>query len=314
MAGFLRQHWPGATILFLGRNYTKDIIALSEHVDEFVNYDELQALSKEEQVAVMQQVKADLIIHVFPKKEIAVLAKKAGIPLRVGTRNRLYHWFTCNKLVALSRKNSSLHEAQLNIKLLSFLGFETDLPLQAIPKLYGFSKMPVLEPDFQQWVDPEKFNLILHPRSKGSAKEWGLDNFQKLVQQLPPEKYKIFISGTAEDAKTMQEFLENTPGVSNITGKLNLQQFIAFINQCNGLVAASTGPLHIAAALNKVAIGVFSPKRPIHPGRWMPLGPKAHAIVYDERCPACAEGKECDCITKIKPEQIVDLIEKSRQV
>jgi hypothetical protein len=32
----------------------------------------------------------------FLVKEIAHLAKKAGIAHRIGTTNRLWHWFTCN--------------------------------------------------------------------------------------------------------------------------------------------------------------------------------------------------------------------------
>ena len=54
----------------------------------------------------------------------------------------------------------------------------------------------------------------------------------------------------------MPELLKNK-NIIDLTGKLSLQQYISFINAANGLVAASTGPLHIAAALNKKAIGLF---------------------------------------------------------
>jgi heptosyltransferase-3 len=94
----------------------------------------------------------------------------------------------------------------------------------------------------------------------------------------------------------------------DLTGKLKLDQFIAFIAHCDGLVAASTGPLHIAAALGKKTIGLFSSRRPIHPGRWMPVGEDAYALVFDANCEKCREGKECNCITKISPQQIVDLL------
>jgi ADP-heptose:LPS heptosyltransferase len=42
MAGLIKKHFPKSTIVFLGRNYTKDVIALSKHVDEFINYDDLE--------------------------------------------------------------------------------------------------------------------------------------------------------------------------------------------------------------------------------------------------------------------------------
>lgn len=308
MAGLIKKYFPKSTIVFLGRNYTKDVIALSEHVDEFINYDDLEKLSLQERIAELKKINADVFVHVFPKKEIAQLAKSAGIPLRVGTKNRIYHWLTCNKLINLSRKNSDLHESQLNFKLLSFLNIETSISLSAVSNYYGFTKVPILNSDHVQLLDPSRFNVILHPKSKGSAREWGVDNFEKLIELLPKEKFKIFISGTEQEGKLMPELLKNK-NIIDLTGKLSLQQYIAFINATNGLVAASTGPLHIAAALNKKAIGLFVPKRPMHPGRWMPIGKNATYVVFDKDCVDCKNGKDCNCIIKINPKQIVDLLE-----
>ncbi|MBL7910476.1 MAG: glycosyltransferase family 9 protein [Bacteroidia bacterium] len=309
MAGFIKKNFPHCKIFFLGRNYTKDVIALSEHVDGFINYDEIEKLSSQEQVAYLKEFSADVFVHVFPKKEIATLVKKVGIPTRVGTTNRIYHWLNCNKLIKLSRKNSELHESQLNFKLLEFLNVNTSIALKEVSGYYGFSRIPVLNEEFKKIIDPTKINIILHPKSKGSAIEWGIDNFEKLVTLLPTHKYKIFVSGTEPEAKLMPEFLKNK-NITDLTGKLSLQQFIAFIYSCNALVAASTGPLHIAAALNKKAIGLFVPKRPIHPGRWMPVGKDAHFVVFDKACANCKSGKDCDCMSKINPKQIVDLLEQ----
>jgi heptosyltransferase III len=206
--------------------------------------------------------------------------------------------------------NSNLHEAQLNLRLLSFLGIDTAVPLPEIKKYYGFTHVPEPDGAHAALIDAQKFNLIIHPRSKGSAKEWGLDNFSKLIKILSPHKYRIFITGTVEDGREMRRFLEENRSVTDLTGQFTLSQFIAFISRCDGLLAASTGPLHIAAALNKKAIGLFSPRRPIHPGRWMPLGDKARYLVFDENCENCKSDRSCKCITQISPQQIVDLLEE----
>jgi heptosyltransferase III len=310
MAGLIKKDYPDCKIYFLGRSYTKDIIGLSEFVDEFINYDEIEKLEPKTQIQLLRNYQVDIFIHVFPNAKIANLVKAAGIPLRVGTTNRLFHWMSCNKLIKLSRKNSPLHEAQLNLKLLSFLNINVEVDINNLHTYYGFKNIPTLREEYQNWLDKNKFNLILHPKSKGSAKEWGLSNFEKLIKLLPQEKYKLFISGTEQDGKLMQEFLSKQPNVTDLTGKLSLNQFIAFINASNGLVAASTGPLHVAAALNKVAIGLFSPKRPIHPGRWKPLGEKAYALVKDENCEKCKQKKNCDCITQISPEEILAILKQ----
>jgi len=311
MAGVLKWHFPACKIYFLGRTYTKEIILLSKHVDEFINYDEIIALNVKEQVEKIKAISADIFLHVLPKKEIAILAKRAGVPLRVGTTNRLFHWYTCNQLIRLSRKNSQWHESQLNIKLLRFISIKEKIELNQIHNYYGFTQLPNLDPDFFKLIDSKKINLILHPKSKGSAKEWGLENYAELIKILPSEKFNVFICGTEHDGSEMRGLLSNCKHAIDLTGKLTLRQYIAFINCADALVAASTGPLHIAASLNKISIGLFSSKRPIHPGRWAPIGNKAIALVYDKNCDKCKRQLDCDCITKIEPKQIVDLLEKN---
>lgn len=308
MAGWLKKQNPDCRVLFLGRSYTKDVIALSEHVDAFINYDELEKQDRAAQINFLLERQIDFFVHVFPNKTIAKLAKAAKIKFRIGTTNRIYHWFTCNKLIPLSRKNSNLHEAQLNIQLLSFLNANTNVPLQDIHQYYGFSNLPRLTFDLLKILDPNKKKIILHPKSKGSAKEWGLDNFGQLIDLLPAEKFQIFISGTKQDADQMQDFLVTHQKAMNITGKLSLAEFIVFIAACDILVAASTGPLHIAAALQKQSIGLYTSKRPMHPGRWAPLGLKAQPLVFDADCEKCQKGEDCNCIQNISPQKVIELI------
>ncbi len=305
MAGVLKANFPDCQILFLGRTYTKSIIELSEHVDGFVNYDEILKRDWKAQIEFIKDLNLDIFIHVFPVKEIAKLAKAAGVPRRAGTRNRLWHWLTCSNLIKLSRKNSELHESQLNMKLLSFLNIETNIDLKVIQECYGFSRVKPLGNElFVNLLDKQRTKVILHPKSKGSAKEWGLTNFSKLIQQLPKDKFQIFVSGTKEDGLQLENFIKENPSAIDITGKLSLDEFISFINLCDVLVAASTGPLHIAAALGKKAIGLYSPKRPIHPGRWAPVGKDAHALVFDENCENCKSKRDCNCIEKIEVQNL----------
>ncbi len=309
MAGVIKSHFPNWEIIFLGRSYTQAVVELSEHVNEFINFDDMEEMDQIEQIEYIKTFNIDIFVHVFPVKEIAEIAKGAAIKIRVGTRNRLWHWFLCNELVSLSRKNSDLHESQLNIQLLSFLDINTKIELSDIDRYYGFTKVKRLGNElFVNMIAKDKVKIILHPRSKGSAKEWGLANFSKLIEQLPKEKFQIFISGTKEDGMQLENFIKENPSAIDITGKLSLDEFISFINLCDVLIAASTGPLHIAAALGKKAIGLYSSRRPIHPGRWAPVGKDAHALVFDANCEQCKGKKNCNCIEKIDVQKIVHLI------
>ncbi|RLD64928.1 MAG: glycosyl transferase family 9 [Bacteroidetes bacterium] len=310
LAGILKKHFPNSQILFLGRTYTKDIIQLSNHVNHFINWSNLELLSFNEQIVEFNKLNIDTIIHIFPNKEVAKLAKKVGIRTRIGTSHRPFHWTTCNKLINLSRKKSNLHEAQLNTKLLSPLGINDSFTLENLIGYYGMKATATLDPSFESLLDSNRTNLILHTKSKGSAREWGLDNFQELIEILPKDKFKIFLSGTEEDGLKFRKQLLGPENVVDISGKMTLAEFIRFISSADALIAASTGPLHIAAALGKVALGIYPPIRPMHPGRWMPLGSKADFIVQEKACSDCRNGSSCHCMIELSPELVKEVLDR----
>lgn len=311
VAGLMKKLHPGVEIRFIGRSYTAPVVAACEHIDEFINWDQLSGNSSQEKIKFFKGLHADAILHVFPNKELARTAYQSGISLRIGTSHRFHHWLYCNRLVSVGRKRSPLHEAQLNTRLLSPLGAKETPSLDELAGLTGLTRPAPLDEIFSGWLDPDRFNLILHPKSKGSAREWGLANFSELIRLLPKERYKIFISGSSDDGTALRPHLEKWGSdVSDITGKMSLTQFIAFIAKADGLVAASTGPLHIAAALGKTAVGLYAPMRPVHPGRWAPLGPRAGYLVLDKKCQQCRHDKRCECIESIRPLEVIRKLEQ----
>jgi ADP-heptose:LPS heptosyltransferase len=309
LAGALKKQLPECHVIFLGRDYTREVVALSTFVDQFISWDDISSESLKDQVDAFRELNADTIVHVFPGKDIARLAAKAGIPNRVGTTGRIYHYLYCNKLVAFSRRKSNLHEAQLNFRLMKPILGEDIPDLNKISTLYGFHVSGRLEKEFITLIDKDKFNLILHPKSKGSAREWPLDEYAALIRDLPKDRFNIFISGTSAEKELLRPFLEEQRHkITDLTGAMNLKQFIQFIAVADGLVAASTGPLHIAAALGKLAAGIYPPIKPMDPGRWAPIGKHAHYFVADKSCEDCRKSGDCVCMTLVKAKNVAELI------
>lgn len=308
VATVLKQQYPGITIAFLGRAYTRPVIQACASVDVFIEKEDFLKGN----VLINGKV-PEAILHVFPVREIAEKAKALEIPLRIGTTNRLYHWFNCNKLIPLSRKSSNLHEAQLNLRLLRALNIYRDYSMEEIGHLYNLQRLPVLAPSLEQYIDPQKLNIILHPRSQGSAREWGTDYFLELIKLAGTEKFRFFITGTEKEKQTLMKFLEQASSdATDLTGKMSLDQMIAFISRVDGLVACSTGPLHLAAALGKYAWGIYPPVRPMHPGRWAPLGTHAHFFVAEKECGFCRKNPAaCTCMKAIKPMDVANTLRRA---
>ncbi|MCC6600287.1 MAG: glycosyltransferase family 9 protein [Crocinitomicaceae bacterium] len=276
----IKKEKPSCEIIFIGKAYTQSIVEACSSIDKFINWEEVQKKTTGEQIRLLKSFNATSILHVFPQKSLTTLAWRAGIPVRVATGRRWFTLMNCNRLIFFSRKKSLLHEAQLNARLLEGLGIEKIPSLDEIPTLYHFSPVVALNEKKASLIQPEKLNLILHPLSKGSAVNWGIRHFNELLQQLDPHKYNVFITGTEQEGKIIRPALSiSGEHIHDMTGQMELDELITFIGSCDALVAASTGPLHIAAALGKKAIGLYSPMRPIDTGRWAPVGKLSEFLV-----------------------------------
>ena len=305
MAAVLKEHYPKIKVAFMGKAYTRPVIEACKYVDEFIDVNDF--LTKR---ITVKGEKPAAIIHVLPKPDLAKRAKQLKIPVRIGTRNRLYHWLTCNKLVKLSRKNSELHEAQLNIILLSPLGITKEYSRAEIGHLYGLEKIETLDSEFASLIKNDRYNLILHPKSQGNGREWPIEKFIELVKMLDKKQFNIFVSGTEKERKKLATLFDTVgDDVTDMTGKMSLAQFISFINKCDGLLASGTGPVHIAAALGKNALGLYPPLRPVHLGRWEPLGPHTKVFVTNRECHKCTNPSACLCMQEIQANGVEKAIE-----
>jgi ADP-heptose:LPS heptosyltransferase len=309
MAGVLKREFPESQVSLLVRRTTSPVARYCRHVHAVLNWDEIERLPAREQVEILKRVGADVIIHIYPNRAIARRARQAGIRVRIGTIRRHFHWLSCNRLVRLRRKNSPLHEAQLNLKLLEPLGIKRTCSAAEICGLYGLDGMPTLDDDITALIDPLRFNLIVHPKSGGTAREWPCEYFVALIRSLPPARFNILVTGSEQEGEQLRGSLPwGLPHVVDLMGRLSLAELISLIAAADGLVAASTGPLHIAAALGKHALGIYSPLRSKRASRWGPIGTRARVFQLDRNCAACHGMRDCECVRRILPDQIKDCL------
>jgi heptosyltransferase-3 len=307
VASVLKKKFPEIKIAFLGKPYTKDIALACEYVDEFITVENFM----ENDIRIGGK-KPGAIIHLTTELPIARRALQLKIPLRIGTSRRLFHLWACNRFVWLNRKNSGLHETQLNLKLLKPLGINKPFSLSEIGTSYGLTHLEPLSAENASLVKDDKYNIIIHPKSRGSSREWPLAHFIKLINILDHNIYNIILSGVEEEKPFIQEIVEsiNKP-VTVIAGRVALMQFISLVERADAVLANSTGPVHIAAALGKDVIGIYPPLKSKEPARWKPVGPKAQTFVLDKKCSDCKLTPDhCDCINSIEPYAVKAAIDK----
>ncbi len=310
MVGILRRHYPSSQIVFLGRSYTQAVVAACSHIDEFLTWDDAEDTDKKGKADFLRDQGADVIIHVYPEHPIAAAAWKARIPNRIGTSHRVYHLWTCNQRVDFTRRKSVLHEAQLNTKLLQPLGVQSIPSLAEIPELYGLTNLRPPPAELTTLLSTSKFNVIIHPMTAGNAKAWSLSNYTRLIESLPEDKYQVFVTGVEDDRGSIERGIPHKrANVTSLVGKTSLTDLLGFISAADGIVCASTGPAHVAAALGKCAIGIYQPRGIGRPGRYGLVGKNAHSLVYDPRCDRCLNNENCDCLQDIPLSAIRDILE-----
>ncbi len=313
LAGILKSQFPHLNICFVGRPYVKPLIDCCVHIDRFLDFQQVI-----QQPALLTELGVDIFLNPFPHQELAVAACRAAVPIRVGNLRRKSIIPYCNRFVLFGRRKSGRHEISLNLVNLGGLGLSIDYPLAMIPQFFGLSRLPVLDAELASLLEHDKLKIIFHPKSNKNGREWPAEHFLSLAEKLPQDRFQIFVTGIAREGEVLgQEVpaLFNSPNVTNLCGRLDLQQFLALISRVDGMVASGTGPLHVAAAMGKHALGIFPPRDDIDPAHWAPIGEKGEYLCLDERCtpganrcPVDFPGGACACTAAIAPEQAMERI------
>ncbi len=301
MANLLSRARPDLEIVFLVQRYTAPLL---------VHHDPPYPAWIVEDKPPLSPVQA--IVHVYPRFSLAQWAFRAGIPQRIGTSRRWYHWLFCNERPPVSRRYSFLHESLLSLRLIlsllpapwreqvlsmtqeDLLSYRARLvPQQALPE-------PISET-----LRRAPLRIGLHVGGKGGAPAWPTSSWGALVEILRrryPEALFAF-TGSAEEKPRIDPVAANLPPdrVLRTEGLLSLPELISFLSRVDVLISGSTGPLHIAAALDVPVVGVFPATAAMGPWRWAPLSPHATVFAKQEVCAHCTyPPRTCLCLAEIE--------------
>lgn len=309
ITAWLKQNFPSIKISFMCRGYAAAAVRRCCTVDDVVECERVI----DDPVRFFRQSDIDTIIFAQPDRQFAIAAFKAGIRNRIGNaRQKIYQLLFCNRRVRFSKRTSLLHESQINFEFLRPFGLTSIPDLETIARLYQFKAQP--DAQVSSLLQPHRFNLIIHTKSNGHGREWPIGHFTRLADILKKQPdIHLWTTGSAAEGRWLEEHaaaLLQLPNVTNVCGKLTLEQLGVMISLADGLIASGTGPLHLSAALGQRTLGLFPPTRPMHPGRWAPVGPHAQTLCMPTSCPGCREKTtpSCECMESITPEAVSEIV------
>ena len=167
----------------------------------------------------------------------------------------------------------------------------------------------------QKWAINGSRWIILQPGARWSNKRWPAEKFVELVKGLAgtrPE-FRFAILGAAQD-RPMAEIITRADErrCLDLTGQTSLPEMVEWIRLCQLMVTNDTGPMHVAAALNKPVIAVFGPTEPRRTG---PYGQVEQTLQISLPCipclsSRCTYSKPIECLRALPSRAVIQAVQK----
>lgn len=299
--GSLRAAWPEARIGAIVSEANAELAAAVEGVDAVHAWRRGQ---ERRLAAELREAGYETALVLFNKTPVNRALARAGIARRVGPASKLAQvWLT--ERLRQRRAEGRKHEADCNLDLLAPLGVP---PLAGAPSAI---RLPEPARERAERILSERGLAgrpfaILHPGHGGSALPWRSARYAELADRLVDAGVGVLLTGgPGEEALLEKAAARAARRPPTYVGAEGLLVFAAVVARAGVLVSASTGPMHLAAALGAPVVSLFCPRFACLPSRWGPRTEKASVLLppVDVVCDLCL-GPNCphyDCMDKITP-------------
>ena len=153
---------------------------------------------------------------------------------------------------------------------------------------------------------------VLHPCATKDYKQWPLQSFARLADQLARRNLNLVVTGAGDfDRQAIEQLmsLSDAPLLS-LHNRLSLGQLIALLAGARLFAGNDTGPTHLAAA---AGIPVFALFGPTDESLWGPLGENVTILRSDVPCePGCLRRRcavNYRCLQTLAPENVLEQME-----
>lgn len=222
----------------------------------------------------------DASLTLFSTWRVGQRLRRAGIAYRLAPATKVAQFLYPERLVQ-RRSQSQKPEWEYNLDLAAKLLKDHDLPI-------GYVGPPYLQVDAQarqvrraaladRLVLPvEQSWLMVHVGSGGSANNLSISQYEALISALSRRLSGwvfVLTGGPSERAmvdSVMTNLISRQVPVAACPGH-DLTEFVSDVATADAFMAGSTGPLHIAGALDVPTIGFYPRRRSATSLRWQTL-------------------------------------------
>lgn len=308
----LRHRWPDAKISWLCGSAFVGLLEGHPQLDEVIPFERRLFGSWWWNPRVardlfrftrgLRERKFDLVIDMQGLFRSGWLSWLTHAPVRVGFANarEMAHIFYTHRVPVLTMEQ---HAVDRYLTIARAFGCE---------KITPRFEMVVHDED-RAYVDAMVNGIgryaLLMPGTNWPTKRWSAGKFAELVAPLKEmHGLSTVVAGTPEIA----ELAAQIPADVNMVGKTSLRQLVALIGRAELVIANDSGPMHIAAALNRPLISLFGPTNPLRTGPYQQMH---NVLRVDIPCSPCY-SRSCShtsCMKWISPDAVMNQTKRAME-
>lgn len=280
----LRRSLPDVILTVLVPAYTRDLARLCPWIDA--------VLTDPDDLHQVTQDRFDAVLTLFSTGRIGWQVFKGRIPLRLAPATKLAQLFY-NHRVVQRRSRSEKPEYIYNLDLAGALLQRLGVPAADHAAPYWPLSAETVSQQRERLASSLGIHsshrwFFVHPGSGGSANNLSVPQYAELVRQVHrraadrqrPIQW-VFTCGPGEEAKAedLQRRCADLPCVVYRSND-GLAVFALSLSSADLMIAGSTGPLHVAGALDVPTVGFFPAKRSATALRWRPCNSPGRTLAF----------------------------------
>lgn len=212
--------------------------------------------------------------------------------------------------ITVPRPSPATHAVDWYLQVLTRMGVPISADFTWLP-----ARTDVRRQVAEKWQPFGQPWLIIHPGARWANKRWPAEFFAEAIVEVARRQPSVSfaILGNASDRPLGRAIASAEPArCLDLTGKTSLTEMIEWIRLGELMLTNDTGPMHIAAALQKPVVAIFGPTD------WRRTGPYRQAsqvLQVSLPCSPCLKSschyfKPLECLRAIPPQRAADEVDK----
>jgi len=287
----LKETYPQAEIVLLGKPWHQQFLSpgrtpvdrvIVVPVKKGIRHEHNQVENEHEVQAFIQQMQQEQFDVVLNFQGNGISAN----PFIKQFRAKLTAGLTCEKSEKLDRSLDYYYYQHESIRFLEVVKLIGATTTATEPQLAILEKDKEEVRGFMSQLGNKKY-AVLHPVAMDVRRMWPIENYAKLANELQQNGVDVVFTGATEDSPAIDHIISDMNySAINACGLFSVGGLAALLSQASVMIAADTGPLHLARAVNTPTIGFYWAPNLIN---WGPLTRSIHRplISWKMECPIC---------------------------